>query len=174
MRTKSKGKGQGAKVKVAGVLLLVSAAAATQGTITLEPARDVRQFDAWIYVLMDSAVCETCVSTDNRGVLHRVWTDSGRVMYQSRRGQSQFSSDENQAVGQSLAGRGWSQAMRLSLGTDCESPLVFERREPGQEPFLVTMWRGVSEGRVDVMCRYRLSDAWPLRWGPAWNVTIRP
>jgi len=67
----------------------------------------------------------------------------------------------------------WSRPARLSTGRNCESPLVFERQEPGQEPFLVAMWREVSEGRADVMCRYQFPDAWPLSWGPAWNMTIR-
>ncbi len=170
MRTKSKGKGQSAKVKMAGVLLLVMVAELR--AITLEPARDVRQFDAWIYVLMDSAVCETCVTTDNRGVLHRVWTDSGRVMYQSRRGQPQFSSDENQAVGQSLAEGEWSQTIRVSTSNNCESPVVFERQD-GEAPWLVVMWREEFEGRFEVMCRYQYREQWPPQWGPTWNVTFR-
>jgi hypothetical protein len=166
---------------MAVVLLLASLAVARQGTVTLEPARDVRQFDAWIYSLMDSAVCETCVTQDSRGILHRVWADSGRMMYQNTLSPSPLPSPQRgegkgggPAQGnEERKGLRWSQAIRLSSSRSCESPLVFERRDVGEEPWLVVMWREEFEGRAEVMCRYLFRDAWPLRWGPVWNVTIR-
>jgi hypothetical protein len=152
--------GQGRVRCVAIASLLVAVAVARQGTITLQPARDVRQFDGWILSLMDSAVCETCVTTDSRGVEHRVWVDSGRVMYQ------------NTIVSSRVPGQEWSRPIRLSMAGDCSSPLVFERRGAAGEPWLVSMWREEHDGRFDVMCRYQFRDAWPPNWGPTWCVTI--
>ncbi len=152
----------------AAVVLLVGVATAVQPTVTLEPARDVRQFDGWIYVLMDSAVCETCVTTDSRGVQHRVWTDSGRVMYQNNLVSSTIG-----AGCPSNSGQDWTQAIRLSAGRNCSSPIVFERLDTGVEPLLVAMWREEFDGRFEVMCRYRLADVAPYMWGRTLNVTIR-
>lgn len=147
---------------VVTALLIATAAAAAQGTLTLRPAQDLHQFDRWIRVLMDSSVCDTCVGSDSRGALHRVWSDdSSRVVYQSN------------ATFTGAPGQGWSRAVRLSPGGNCQSPIVYELAIPGGEPLVVTMWRETMFDQVEVMYRYQYAGIWPLSWSPTWCVTLK-
>lgn len=131
------------------IVLSLELALAKQGVMVVPPVVSRQRFDGFIYVLEDSVLCDTCMCQDSRGIWHQVFVDSGTVLYQF------FSA-------------GWTSAVRLSPGRGCSSPLVFEMREPGEEPRLVVIWREEVEGRIEVFCRFR----YPRGWGMPLCVTL--
>jgi hypothetical protein len=133
---------------------------AASGTMRTERFTSIREHDKLILALEDSALCDTCITEDSRGVKHQVYVDSGQVFYRH---------NEAWAV---RAGREWSPLSRLSRSRSASSPVIFELAEPGKEPLLVVMWRQTDEGQVRVWRCLHFPGTLPMQWSLPLDVTL--
>jgi len=133
---------------------------AATGTMRTERFTSIRQHDSLILALEDSALCDTCLTEDSRGIRHEVYVDSGRVFYRH---------NEAWAV---PAGRQWSSPVRLGQWGHAASPVIFELAEPGKEPLLVAMWRQTDVGRARVWRSLHYPGLLPMEWGFPLDVTL--
>ncbi|MEO0108723.1 MAG: hypothetical protein ABIK62_06090 [candidate division WOR-3 bacterium] len=141
------------------VVVLGSATPATGRLLTLEPLGSLGELARITLMLCDSAECDTSVCCDAQGIAHRVYSDSGRIIYQSQESDLRTSDTD------------WSAGIPLSRGQNASSPVIVEVRAPGMDATLFVAWREQVEDRIEVFRSYRVPALFPPCWTAPRNVT---